>query len=361
MCLSEAENTLVRIVDAFRRGKRDFDDISGVALKRSIDQKILVNPAVAQDLVWDLDMLPVPAWHLLPNERYWQIGRPHGGHFKPGTELRYASMMTSLGCPFHCAYCHIAGETPRSQAGAIGRYRIKSDERVFAELAELKKLGVKQVFIEDDSLFGQKRRSIQLLRRIKGAGFDILDVNGVNLIHLMNKDYRPDIEVIEVLMEAGFKEITLPFESGNPRIIKKYASNKWDVEKSDITSLIKVCKQYGLRITGNYMLGYPDETREEINQTIAMAKVHMSGGLDAANFFLVMPLPGTPLFDMAVNGGHLPRDYNPDKMNWTKANMKNTLVPAQELEEIRQRAWRELNNTDIIKYKIGMVVGDDKP
>ena len=222
-------------------------------------------------------------------------------------------------------------------------------------MEELRKVGVRQVFIEDDSLLGNKRRSLRLLTKIRGAGFDILDVNGVNVIHLL-RNHAPDVEVIEALVEAGFKEITLPFETGNQRIMRKYASNKLDLERSDIQSLIEVCKRYRLRITGNYMLGYPDETRAEIEQTINMARHHMSYGLDAANFFLVMPLPGTPLFDQAIREGYLPADYSPDRMNWTKANMKNTEVPPSELEEIRDRAWAELNYREFVAYKRGMSV-----
>ena len=60
--------------------------------------------AQPDDVVTDLDRLPLPAWHLLPNERYWKIARPHGGPFEPGVELHYASMMTSMGCPFSCSY-----------------------------------------------------------------------------------------------------------------------------------------------------------------------------------------------------------------------------------------------------------------
>src|SRR5262249_33630059 len=155
------------------------------------------------------------------------------------------SMQTSLGCPFTCAYCHIAGETADSLSGPIGRFRIKSDARVLAELAELRRLGVKQVFVEDDSLFGMKRRGIRLLQQIQGAGFDILDVNGVNLIHLFNR-YDPDEEVLRSLLDAGFSEIVIAFESGTQRIIRKYASNKWDVEKLDVLGLIRLYKQHGL-------------------------------------------------------------------------------------------------------------------
>lgn len=343
VCLSEGEQTVVEIAEAARRSPTpDFSAIHGVALP--VDGRIRTNPARSQDVVWDLDKLPMPAWDLMPNERYWKIARPHSGIFEPGAELRYAQMMTSLGCPFHCAYCHIAGEQEGSLAGPIGKFRIKSDERVLAEIDVLKGIGVSDVFIEDDSLLGDKRRALRLLRRIQGAGVTICDLNGINIIHLL-KRWKPDHEVLEALAAAGFTQINLPFESGNLRILRKYASNKLNIEMADIKSLIIAMKDYGFKIYGNYMLGYPDETLEEIERTLQLARDHVSYGLDAANFFLVVPLPGSPLYDQAVAAGHISEDFDPDTMNIYRANMAGTLVPPDVLEELRSRAWTEINSS----------------
>lgn len=355
ICLSESEETIIDIVKAVRTadGSPDFSGINGVAWPDS--GRIRVNAATSKDMAWDIDTMPLPAWDLLPNDRYWEIGRPHGGVFAPDAEMAYASMVTSLGCPFHCAYCHIAGEQEGSIAGFIGKYRIKTDDRVLEELGILKDMGVKQIFIEDDSLLGDKRRGLRLLRKIRGAGFDIIDVNGINIVHMLKK-WKPDHEVLEALVEAGFSQIALPFESANLRILRKYASNKLNIEKSDVEGLIRACKDYGIRIIGNYMIGYPDETREEIERTIDLGRKHMTYGLDSANFFCVMPLPGTPLFDQAIRDGNLDPDFNPDMMNFLRANMRNTIVPADELEEMRDRAWEETNSPDFKAYKRTMVV-----
>lgn len=348
---SEAEKTIVDIVKVMEKQSRDFSDVPGIAYQKN--GKTVISPP--PEIIWDLDQLPMPAWHLLPNERYWKIARPHGGVFEPGTEIKYASMMTSLGCPFTCSYCHIADEKKDSISGEIGRFRIKSDERVLKELKVLKSLGVKQLYIEDDSFFGKKHRAMRLLRKIKGSGFHILDTNGLNLVHLL-KDNKPDREAIEALVEAGFKVIALGYESANPRIIKKYASNKWDVEKTDVVGVIRMCKEYGLTVSSNYMIGYPDETREEINLTIEAAKLHIKEGLDIASVVLVMPLPGSPLFDMVIREGYLPPDYSLDDMYWGKANMINTHVPPKDLEQIRAEAWEEVNNPEYVNYKKEMRV-----
>lgn len=355
ICTSEAEKTIVEIVKCFESGSRNFENISFVSYVK--DGKIC-NSKKSGEIFWNLDDLPMPAWNLLPNERYWKIRRPHGGHFSDDEELRYASMMTSLGCPFACSFCHIAGETQDSESGAIGKFRIKSHDRVLKELDVLKDLGVKQIFIEDDSIFGKKQRAIKLLKKVKDYGFDILDVNGVNIVHLL-KSGKPDHELLGTLKDAGFIDIGLPFESANPRIINKYASRKWNIERTDIPALLKACKEHDLRISGNFMIGYPDETKEEIQKTIDLAKKCMDEGLDSASFFLVMPLPGTPLFTMAMREGYMPKNYNPDKMHWQKANMINTLVPPRELEKIRDHAWETINKSNFTKYKKQMRVISD--
>ena len=258
--------------------------------------------------------------------------------------------MTSRGCPFKCSYCHIAGEVKDSVSGEIGRFRIKSDERVLQELEELKKLNVKQIFIEDDSLFGRKKRAIRLLSKIRDYGFDIRDVNGINIVHMLKKG-EPDSEVLDALVDSGFKEIVLAFESANPRIIGKYASNKWDITNSNISGLIKSCYERGLQVAGNFMIGYPDETREEIQKTIDYARFCMDSGMNYSNFFLVMPLPGTPLFDWTTKNGNLPQDFNSDKMHWHRANMKNTFVSSEELESIRRDAWEKINKENYLSRK----------
>jgi radical SAM superfamily enzyme YgiQ (UPF0313 family) len=356
ICTSEAEYTIQQIAKILQKNSRDFSKVGKIFFKNK-EGKIIDNSSFG-NIVWDLDKLPMPAWELLPNKRYWEISRPHsGGKAIGGKQLQYASMMTSRGCPFSCSFCHIADETANSMSGAIGRFRIKSDGRVKEELLILKnQIGAKQVFIEDDSIFGMKRRAIRLLKSIVGLGLDLLDVNGVNTIHLVKKSNKPgwmvpDEELIELLAEVGFKEIVLPFESANPRIIKKWCSNKLAIERFDPGELIKMMNKYKINVGTNYMIGFPDETRDEIENTINFARSMAKYGIDKVHFGLVMPVPGTPIFDYCINEGQLPIDYNPDRFQWTKANLVNTPVHPDELEKIRDKAWDEFNSEEFKKSR----------
>ena len=358
---SESEISIQQVAKIMQKNSNDFSSVGKIYFKNK-DGKIIDNSHFGEILT-DLDKLPIPAWELLPNKRYWKIGRPHGGKAKQGEELRYASMMTSRGCPFSCSYCHIAEEIEGSKSGAIGRFRFKSDERVIKELTILKnKIGAKQVFIEDDSIFGMKRRAIRLLKRIVGFGLDLMDVNGINMIHLVKKSKKPgwlipDEEVIELLAEVGFKEIVLPFESASPRIIKKWCSNKLALNRFDPGELIKTIKKYKMYVGTNYMMGFPDETRKEVEETVKFAKKMQEFGLDHSNFYLVMPVPGTPIFDYCIKNKHLQSDYNPDRFQWTKANLKNTEIGPAELEKIRDYAWEKCNKEEFKSLRRSWVAG----
>ena len=95
---SESEVSIQQVTKIMQKKSNDFSSVGKIYFKNK-DGKIVDNSHFGEILM-DLDKLPIPAWELLPNERYWKIGRPHGGKAKHGEELRYASMMTSRGCPF---------------------------------------------------------------------------------------------------------------------------------------------------------------------------------------------------------------------------------------------------------------------
>jgi len=341
--LSEAEQALLLVMERLQRGSRDLRGIAGLALREG-------NTAVPQALL-DLDNLPMPAWDLLPNAHYWSIGRPHGGAL--GSPLRYAAMMTSRGCPYRCDYCHISVEKgSSSSSGEIGRLRVKSVARVVQEVDVLQALGVEAIYLEDDSLLAKKPRALQIFRAIADRGLRLADVNGVNIAHLFRNagegKLEPDVELLDAMAACGFVDLCLPFESGVQRVIDKYASAKWNVGTANTEALIQAVRTAGIRCSGNYMIGYPDETEVEIQQTLALARRHRAVGLDEADVFLVVPFPGTRLFDCALKAGHLAPDWHPDGMRWFNPVMQNTATPPERLEELRNAAWVELNSPSYV-------------
>ena len=63
------------------------------------------------------------------------------------------------------------------------------------------------------------------------------------------------------------------------------------------------------------------------------------------------------MFDYCTKNKHLPLDYNPDRFQWTKANLKNTEVGPKELEKIRDNAWEMCNSEEFKNLRRSWIVG----
>jgi anaerobic magnesium-protoporphyrin IX monomethyl ester cyclase len=343
--LSEAEHAIVQFAQSLHAGAPDLAEVAGIAF-RDDGRTVLTRPPVAPR---DLDDYPMPAWHKLPNERYWEISRVWGG--KDGwmegvTQPRYAAMFTSRGCPFRCTYCHISKERD-GETGDIAGLRVHSLPRIERELDRLRGLGVQYIYINDDSFLAKKDRVRSILRALRRYDFGIADVNGVNVIHLFRRRHGRlvvDEELLEELCAAGFRKISLPFESGTQRLIDQYSSSKWSLEECDVCDLVRTLTKAGLAADGNFMIGYPDETLAELTSTFVLARRLMDAGLIGCQFFMVQPFPGTQLFDESLAKGRLPATWSWDELGWSKGSpFVSTPIDNQTLKYSWQLVWRLLN------------------
>lgn len=349
ICISEAERTIVEIGNILRKGSRDFSGLSGVAFVNN--RRIQVNPmGIIED---NLDLLPIPARDLLPLDRIWKIARPHGGVLTVGQldkPLPYVSVDTSRGCPYTCSFCHISGEQKGLDTGYIGKFRFQSVERVEREMISIKELGAEDIYIEDDSLLAKKKRALNIFKMLIKFGFKLGDVNGINLSHLhKNESGRIviDDEMLETMAEAGFKRLSFPVESGSQRIIDKWASGKINHETYDISALIRKANALGITISSCYLIGYPDETYEELAQTILVAKKHMDAGSEYVNFTIVTPFPGTALYNYVIQNDLLLPGIEIADLDWLYPSMK-TIIDPYYLEFISRKAWEFINKPERI-------------
>ena len=361
--LTEGEKIIVDLVRAWQKNA-SFDEVNGI---KYLHKGFVITRPVTPDLISsNLDELPVPAWDLLPFDKYDAINSPHSAIPSGGEWRRYASMMTSRGCPFRCAYCHISEERKGGSlvTGEIGQLRLKSIDRVMEEVEKLRALGVTHLYLEDDSLLAKKARIEDLFQRLTGLGLRINGVNGVNLIHfgtkLPNGRIIPDVKYLAMMPAAGFNEITFPVESGSQRILDKYATGKLDHDQLDVVQLMRDAVSVGITCSVNMMIGFPDETKAEMNSSVEMAKKLIDAGARHVTFFIPIPFPGSKLYGMAIDGGHLSADFDSDKMNWKNPVMINTTVPPEEVVALRDQAWEEVNTEDYKKKRREREIGDHR-
>ena len=114
------------------------EDVPG--LVRRDEKKFIKNPMAP--LIHDMDALPIPAWDLVPMEKYFDIAMYHNPYVKSG---RVGCIMTSRGCPDRCYFC--------SSTVFFGhKFRQMSPERV-GEMVDylVEKFDIKELQIEDDN------------------------------------------------------------------------------------------------------------------------------------------------------------------------------------------------------------------
>jgi radical SAM superfamily enzyme YgiQ (UPF0313 family) len=262
------------------RGDKTMDDIVGLTWRPAPNKPFTNNSEVLLSgerkpvgVVDDLDAIPLPAWDMIDFDRYAKI-RNFMSLLKGN---RYATIFTSRGCPFLCTYCHdIFGK----------RFRFRSPENVAAEVKMLRDLGVDELQIVDDIFNMNPPRMKAVCRAIEPYNMHITFPNGLRFDIL-------DEEGCEALVRAGTYGACVAIETITPRLqdlIKKHLK----VDKAH--QAIQWMTDRGVLVRGFFMLGFPTETREEIEATISYA---VNSGLAQAYFFDVVPQPGTPLYDLA--------------------------------------------------------------
>ena len=139
--------------------------------------------------------------------------------------------------------------------------------------------------------------------------------------------------------------MVFPVESGSQRILDTYATAKVKLDRMDLPKLMRLMTDLGIKAPVNMMIGFPDETEAEIRQSIDLAKKLMDAGAPYVTLFIPIPFPGSRLFDIALTGGWLEANFDPDLMNWKNPVMKNTVVGPQRLVELRDQ-WNAALNTE---------------
>jgi anaerobic magnesium-protoporphyrin IX monomethyl ester cyclase len=252
-----------------------------------------------------------PAWDLINLKDYFKYLTFKGNA---------APVFFSRGCPFSCTFC-----SAKVTSGQMLRRRSIGD--IFNELRLLRKHGVKRFIIQDEGFGVEKDFIMRFCKRVK---LERLPMK-FYLILGMRLDIV-DEELLDMMDGVIEKRIALGIESGSERVLKlmkKHTNLKMIEEK------VSLMKSKGFEPTGYFIIGFPGETREEIEETIKLA---LRLPIKEASFTAFQPLPGTEITNELIKSGELPKDYDFSVTN------QNTVVYApkgmtlEELETIRKNA-----------------------
>jgi magnesium-protoporphyrin IX monomethyl ester (oxidative) cyclase len=313
--LGEGEATASEVVARLAAGRREMAGVAGVAYLDGAGV-FVENPARA--LTPDLADLPRPARHLIDFTPY--LAPP--GVIRGYSMSHVATVFATRGCPYGCIYCGSHNIFGR-------RIRYRPVEDVVSEIAELKaRYGVRGIYFCDDLFTLDKPWVVdfcaELSRRLPGQIRWACQTR-VDAVHT---------EILATMHESGCVQVDFGVESGSERILK-ILSRK--TPKPKILAAFRAARAAGLRTCATFIIGSPEEKREDIAQTAALARALEA---DYTAFYYATPYPGTKLYDLAVANRWIPEGGDFDE-NWVHRQPQRPVLAihftAEELVDLRRR------------------------
>jgi radical SAM superfamily enzyme YgiQ (UPF0313 family) len=277
VCLGEGEEPLAELCALLEETRGFSPRLATARLVKNIQVRGAPRPELRKPFE-PLDALPFMARDLL-DERWGVV-----------------HMTTQRGCPFPCTYCAARKyEDLYEGTGDYGRRR--SHESVLAELEEIRRNGLLSYVIFLDDTFTIQHPWVKQFCKLFGERFAI-----PFSLHARVETVNP--EMLELLAKAGCKHITYGVESGSLRVRREIMHRP--VVNERFKEVFRWTRANGILATANYMLGLPGETKDDVEQTLAL---HEELEPDDFGYFVFYPYPGTELFKICKEKGYLPENY----------------------------------------------------
>lgn len=274
---------IIRDIARNLRDCKSVYTVNGITYKKN--GKIESNPDM--EYINNIDEIPFASKFIKEHLNY-------KNYFFAASSYPEIQIFTGRGCMAHCNFC-VYPQTLHGHA-----YRLRSPKNVVDEFEYISNNfpDVKEIVIEDDTFTAKRQRVIEIC--------DLLIKTGLNkrFSWLCNARVNLDIETMKVMKKAGCRLIIPGIESGNEDILRNI---KKGTTLKLIREYIKNAKESGLLVHACYMVGNKGETKETMQETLKLA---LELNTDTAQFYPLLPFPGTEAYDWAKNNGYITGKYD---------------------------------------------------
>ncbi|MFA5866573.1 MAG: radical SAM protein [Actinomycetota bacterium] len=237
----------------------------------------------------------------------WRLYAYKNGNFRkrPG-----AYVMAGRDCWWgKCTFC--------SWTTIFPKYRVRKPENVLDEIGELiGKYGVREI-MDDTGTFPAGQWLETFCQGMIDRGYNKKVTMNCNMRAgaLKKKHY-------DMMAKAGFRMLLYGLEAADQTVLNRV--NKGTTTE-EIAEACRMAKQAGLQPHITTMVGYPWETKESATKTIDFARdLFAKGWVDSLQSSIIIPYPGTPLFDECKKNGWLvTEDW--DRYDMTESVIKSAL------------------------------------
>lgn len=290
ICQGEGPETCHQLLEALT-DNRSLHTVAGLGWQDDLAKVHLNdNPPLILDLDKDLHG---NVWHLLPMKNY----RAHNWHCFGDMQARmpYASIYTTLGCPYKCVFCCI--NAPFHQEN----YRCRNPEKVVEEIEMLyRDYGVKTFKIVDEMFVLKKNHYLKICQMLADKPF----ANELNIWAYARVDTVRK-EQLELMRKAGVKWLALGIESADDSVRD---GAKKSLKQDAIIEIVRDIQAADINVIGNFIFGLPKDSQTSMQATLDLA---LELNCEFANFYSAMAYPGSPLYQHAIDANQqLPEDWD---------------------------------------------------
>lgn len=284
---------------------------------------------ISAPLIQNLDEnFPELPWHLVPMEKY----RAHNWHCFGGLSRQpYASIYTTLGCPYRCEFCCIQapfkkGEKVLGMKPEVSSYRFWSPQWVIRQIdALVLKYGVRNIKFADEMFVLNNRHVHEICDLLIERGYDL------NIWAYARVDTAKNPALLAKLKKAGFNWLVLGIEAADLK-------TRQDVDKNfrqdDIFDSVREIQKAGIYVLANFIFGLPEDTRQTMDETFQLA---LKLNAEFANFYCAMAYPGSELYKRAL------RENRPLPDSWSGYS--------QHSADSRPLSARGLSSGEVLQFR----------
>lgn len=278
VAIGEAEETLLELARYLESNRGDYENIDGIAYLK--DGRCHLTEI--RTLKEDFSISPINAYHKLNMNFYT---RPHPCVTRY-VRISGTQIFTSRGCPYRCTFCSNPLIWKMNRGYKPIRYRpVKS---VIEEIKFLKeKYHIDGFYIMDDTFCIEERYVEEFCSELKNAG--------INLV--WGAETRSNLvsePLLKKMKKVGLVQMDIGVESGSNEMLREI---KKGITAEDNLYIFSLAHKYKIRVFANIMVNLPNETLEQLQETInLLEKIRPSSG----GIAVTVPLPKTELFDKYV-------------------------------------------------------------
>ncbi|WP_432822447.1 B12-binding domain-containing radical SAM protein [Trichloromonas sp.] len=267
----EGEIALPRFL-AVAQQRGGWDEVPNLSFRRG--EEIVENSHMAKPA--DLDRLPVPAY----------------GNY-PLSPQNLTPVDVGRGCPFPCTYCSTSLFWERKP-------RTKSPQRVLQELVHLQEdFGCREFIFDLDTFTFDPGYVRQVCAGIIEQGLEI-SWECYARVQGLGED------LLELMRRAGCARILFGIETTSPRLQKAIRKQCSPEALERTLSAAVAC---GIQVTAGFIIGFPEETEEDIDQTLAFVRKLVAMGIYDYRINRLRCYPGTEMFAGSQEQLELRPDY----------------------------------------------------